>query len=103
MADILFTTGTTGFPKGVVLSHKNEHSAAVMINSFIGNTDEDIELLALPISHSFGLGRLRCTLVQGGTIDLLGSFANMKKFFREMDARKITGFGMVPVSACIMV
>lgn len=98
MADILFTTGTTGFPKGVVLSHENEYSAATMINEFIGNTCDDVELLALPISHSFGLGRLRCTLVKGGTIDLLGSFANIKKFFREMETRKATGFGMVPSS-----
>lgn len=98
MADILFTTGTTGFPKGVVLSHENEYSAATMINEFIGNTCDDVELLALPISHSFGLGRLRCTIVKGGTIDLLGSFANVKKFFREMETRKVTGFGMVPAS-----
>ncbi len=98
MADILFTTGTTGFPKGVVLSHRNEYSAAVMINTFVGNTSGDVELLALPISHSFGLGRLRCTLVKGGTIDILGSFANVKSFFREMETRKVTGFGMVPAS-----
>lgn len=98
MADILFTTGTTGFPKGVVLSHENEYIAATMINKFIGNTSDDIEILALPISHSFGLGRLRCTLVNGGTIDLLGSFVNVKKFFREIETRKITGFGMVPAS-----
>ena len=97
-ADILFTTGTTGAPKGVVLSHKNEYSAAVMINQFVGNTRDDVELLALPISHSFGLGRLRCTLVKGGTVDILGSFANVKKFFREMETRKATGFGMVPAS-----
>ena len=98
MADILFTTGTTGFPKGVILSHENEYSAATMINEFIGNTCDDVELLALPISHSFGLGRIRCTLVKGGTIDFLGSFANVKKFFREMETRKATGFGMVPAS-----
>lgn len=98
MADILFTTGTTGFPKGVVLSHSNEFCAAKMINEFIGNDSSDIELLALPISHSFGLGRLRCVLLKGGTIDLLGSFANMKRFFQEMETRKATGFGMVPAS-----
>ena len=31
-------------------------------------TSEDIELLALPISHSFGLGRLRCVLAKGATL-----------------------------------
>lgn len=98
LADILFTTGTTGTPKGVVLTHKNEWAAATNINSFIKNDSESVELLALPISHSFGLGRLRCIMQLGATIDLLGSFANVRKFFKELDKRPITGFGMVPAS-----
>ena len=59
VADILFTTGTTGAPKGVALSYKNLSAAARNINAFIGNTSSDVELLALPVSHSFGLGRHR--------------------------------------------
>lgn len=98
VADILFTTGTTGQPKGVVLSHHNEFSTACNINSFIGNTKEDVELLALPISHSFGLGRMRCTLLAGATLVILGSFANMKLFFRKIEQHGVTGFGMVPAS-----
>lgn len=98
IADILFTTGTTGAPKGVVLTHANEWAAATNINTFIGNDSESVELLALPISHSFGLGRLRCIMQLGATIDLLGSFANVRKFFRELDKQPITGFGMVPAS-----
>ena len=98
VADILYTTGTTGFPKGVVLTHYNEYCSAKNINQFIGNTENEIELLALPISHSFGLGRLRCTLLKGATIDILGSFAAIKKFYREIENRKITGLGMVPAS-----
>ena len=85
IADLLFTTGTTGMPKGVVLSYSNQLSAANNINTFIGNTSEDIELLALPISHSFGLGRLRCVLAKGATLILLGSFASMKRFFGEIE------------------
>lgn len=98
MADILFTTGTTGAPKGVVLTHANLAAAARNINEFIGNTEDDVELLALPVSHSFGLGRLRCVLSKGGTMVLLGSFANVKRFFREMENHHVTGFGMVPAS-----
>ena len=98
MADVLFTTGTTGAPKGVVLTHENLAAAARNINEFIGNTEDDVELLALPVSHSFGLGRLRCVLSKGGTMVLLGSFANVKRFFREMENHRVTGFGMVPAS-----
>lgn len=95
-ADIMFTTGTTGLPKGVCLSHFNIVSSAKNINSFIRNSEDDVEVLGLPLSHSFGLGRLRCSLLSGGTIVLLGSFANLKLFFDVMQNYKATGFGMVP-------
>lgn len=98
IADLLFTTGTTGTPKGVALSFKNEYAAADNINTFIQNSVDDIELLALPISHSFGLGRLRCVLSKGATLVILGSFASMKKFYGEIERCKVTGFGMVPAS-----
>jgi len=97
-ADILFTTGTTGLPKGVPLSFNNEAAAARNINQYIGNTKDDIELLALPISHSFGLGRLRCCLSVGATIIILGSFANVKKLYRTIEEEHVTGFTMVPAS-----
>ena len=98
LADIIFTTGTTGEPKGVQLTHKNIAAAALNINTFIQNTQQDVEMLALPISHSFGLGRLRCALSNGQTVVILGSFANMKRFFRFMEEFQVTGFGMVPAS-----
>lgn len=98
VADLLFTTGTTGLPKGVALTYANQMAAADNINTFIGNMADDIEMLALPISHSFGLGRLRCVFAKGATLVLLGSFASMKKFFGEMERCHVTGFGMVPAS-----
>ena len=98
IADILFTTGTTGAPKGVALSYLNHAAAARNINEFIGNTSDDVELLALPVSHSFGLGRLRCSLSIGATVVMLGSFANVKKFFGEIKRCNVTIFGMVPAS-----
>ena len=98
IADVLFTTGTTGAPKGVALSYLNLAAAARNINEFIGNTADDVELLALPVSHSFGLGRLRCTLTKGATVVMLGTFANVKKFFNEMKRCNVTMFAMVPAS-----
>lgn len=98
IADILFTTGTTGAPKGVPLTYNNEAAAARNINTYIGNSSENVELLALPVSHSFGLGRVRCCLVNGQTIILLGSFVNTKKLFRTIEEENITGFSMVPAS-----
>lgn len=102
VADIIFTTGTTGEPKGVQLSHRNIAAAARNINTFIGNNSEDVEMLALPISHSFGLGRMRCALSNGQTLVMLGSFANVKRFFRFMREYGVNGFGMVPASWALL-
>ena len=98
VADILFTTGTTGTPKGVPLTFKNEAAAARNINAFIRNKTDDIELLALPISHSFGLGRVRCCLSNGQTLILLGSFVNVKRIYKSIEEDGVTGFTMVPSS-----
>lgn len=102
VADIIFTTGTTGEPKGVQLSHRNIMAAARNINSFIENDSEDVEMIALPISHSFGIGRMRCALSNGQTVVLLGSFANIKRFFRFIEEYKVNGFGMVPASWALL-
>ena len=95
-ADIVFTTGTTGAAKGVLLTHFNIFSSADNINSFIGNGSEEVEVLGLPLCHSFGLGRLRCTLLKGATLVVLPSFANIKVFFSAIEKYHATGFGMVP-------
>ena len=96
VADVMFTTGTTGAPKGVCLSHANIAGSANNTNGFIGTGADDIEALALPLSHSFGLGRMRCTLMAGATLVLVGNFANLKSFFNALEAEHVTGFGMVP-------
>lgn len=98
ISDILFTTGTTGKPKGVPLTFRNEAAAARNINEYIGNSRNDVELLALPVSHSFGLGRVRCCLSTGATLILLGSFANVKKIYKTIEEEHVTGFTMVPAS-----
>ena len=96
VADVMFTTGTTGVPKGVCLSHANIAGSASNTNGFIGTCAHDIEALALPLSHSFGLGRLRCVLTVGATLVLVGNFANLKVFFNVITQEHVTGFGMVP-------
>ena len=96
IADVMFTTGTTGAPKGVCLSHANIAGSASNTIDFIGTNADDIEALALPLSHSFGLGRMRCVLMVGATLVLVNNFANLKSFFSVLEQEHVTGFGMVP-------
>lgn len=96
IADLLYTTGTTGRKKGVVLTQANILAAACNITQFIGNGPDDVEVVPLPLSHSFGLGRLRCMAIAGNTLILepgVGAGATVVK--RILDARA-TGLALVP-------
>jgi long-chain acyl-CoA synthetase len=67
LAVILYTGGTTGFPKGVMLSHANLWSAAVARLAELPNPSEGISLLVAPLFHVAGLGRLVSQIVIGAT------------------------------------
>lgn len=95
LADIMFTSGTTGDPKGVLLTHANLACAINNINAYIGNTADDTELCPMPLSHSFGIARIRCNLYSGGTIILEDGVANVRHLFGALAEYNATGLGMV--------
>ncbi len=67
LAAILYTGGTTGFPKGVMLSHGNLWSSAVARLAEVSNARDGVTLLAAPFFHVAGLGRLVSQTVVGAT------------------------------------
>jgi acyl-CoA synthetase (AMP-forming)/AMP-acid ligase II len=102
VADVLFTSGTTGRPKGVILSHRAIRSAAANINAFIGNGPDDREVVPLPLSHSFGLGRLRCQVLAGGAIVLFDGFTAAGALLETIRSRNATGFVFVPAGLAVL-
>jgi long-chain acyl-CoA synthetase len=96
IADLLYTTGTTGAKKGVVLTHAAILAASHNMTAFIGTRPDDVELVPLPLSHSFGLGRLRCLALVGHTLILEPGVGNGAPVIRRLLQHRPTGLAMVP-------
>lgn len=74
-AAILYTSGTTGKPKGAMLSHRNLGSNAVALHRLWGFREGDVLLHALPVYHTHGLFvATNCVLLNGTTMLFLRKF-----------------------------
>jgi len=65
---ILYTSGTLGKRKGVLLSHSSFVAPAYYVNKFMGYDGSVVEYANAPLEHAFALGRVRCVLGAGGTV-----------------------------------
>jgi acyl-CoA synthetase (AMP-forming)/AMP-acid ligase II len=66
LACILYTGGTTGRAKGVMLTHANFWTAAMTRGAELNNSPDSVTLLVAPLFHVAGLGRLIGQLIVGG-------------------------------------
>lgn len=96
LAVINFTSGSTGTPRGVMVSHRNLAANTASIVEYLGLTADDRALLVLPLYYCFGASVLHTHLAVGGATVLAGSFAFPEKVLDEMAATGATGFYGVP-------
>ena len=54
-AMIVYTSGSTGFPKGVTMTHANIAAAATSITTYLESTSSDVVLSVLPLAFDYGL------------------------------------------------
>src|SRR5213076_2192714 len=74
LAAILYTGGTTGRSKGVMLSHANFWSASMTRGAELNNSPDSVSLLVAPLFHVAGLGRLVGQSIVGGTCVTMAQF-----------------------------
>ncbi len=95
-AVILYTSGTTGFPKGAELTHANMTMNALASRDLAELTHDDVLLVVLPLFHSFGQTVLmNAGLSMGNTLVLIPRFTP-DGVLGAMQAEKVTVFAGVP-------
>ena len=96
VAEMLFTTGTTGPPKGVMLTYGNILSITRNNIEGVGFREDDVVLDALPLCHSLGLREARMVLFSGGTLVLQNGFSFLKELCHNIVVHQCTGFVCIP-------
>src|SRR5437667_3941085 len=95
-AVILYTSGTTGKPKGAELTHMNMLLNARLSDSMYPRADHDVHLVTLPLFHSFGQSvQMNAGIYNRATLVLLPRFSP-DAALRLMDEENITFFAGVP-------
>jgi acyl-CoA synthetase (AMP-forming)/AMP-acid ligase II len=95
LAALPYSSGTTGLPKGVMLTHRNL-AANVMQGAAFGLREEDVVLGVLPLFHIFGMNVvMNTTLAMGATLVLMPRF-EVDAFLRAMSHHRVTFAFLVP-------
>ena len=94
-AELFYTSGSTGPPKGVVMTHRNLYLHALNVQAALAYGDSDVVLHAVPFFHVNGWGTPHYLTMVGGRHVMLRRFSPAE-FCRLIQEEKVTRTGGVP-------
>ncbi len=96
LAVLAYSSGTTGLPKGVMLTHHNLVATLCQCQPVVDVTADDVGIAVLPFFHAYGLTVLMAlTLWQGATLVTMPRF-DLEQFLTLLQDYRVTGAALVP-------
>lgn len=92
---IMYTSGTTGKPKGILLNYRHLDGSPEAMKYFVDLTERDIKLVAIPFSHIGGFIYIQNCICFGISLVLMERFQPME-FLENIQKYKVTCFHIVP-------
>ncbi len=102
IADMMFTTGTTGAPKGVVLSHQNILKTALIRVHEVEIKENNVGITLVPLNHVAPMRELYLNGYMGGTFIFLDGITKMNRMFSFMEEYKVTSLYLPPANISIL-
>lgn len=102
LAAVVYTSGSTGSARGVMLTHRNIVANTRSIVACLGLTASDRVMCVLPLYYVYGLSLLHTHVMVGGSVVLDNRFAYPNVVLQAMRERHVTGFAGVPSTFAIL-
>ena len=102
LAELFYTSGTSGDPKGVMLSHRTVYLHALNIIAAQRPSDGSVQLHTIPLFHANGWGCAHSVTAVGGTHVMIRRF-DPGEVCRLVEAYRVSTFSLVPTMATVLV
>jgi amino acid adenylation domain-containing protein len=102
LAAIVYTSGSTGDPKGVMLTHRNMLTASRSIAEYLEIGEDEVILGVLPLAFDYGLYQMIMAFRVGARLVLERSFAYPAEVLNAVVEEGVTGFPGVPTVFAIL-
>ncbi len=101
-AMILFTTGTTGKSKGIVIQYSAEYAVAENVMYGVEMKKGNVEIIPMPMNHSFSLRRYFANMINGSTVIVIDGVFFVKRLFQMIEKYNVTALALAPAAISII-